>query len=429
MKQSAAAPLHRVLGLVHVTAGGVGIIIGAGIYVLVGSATSEAGGGVWMSFVLAALVSFLTALSYMELASMFPSAAGEYEYTRHAYPEYVAFLVGWVMVSGLMVAAAAVALGFARYVTQFVDLDTRLSALGLLLLVTGIALTGIRHSARLTVLLSLVQVGGLVLVIGIGIPHLGNENLLAVESPGGLLGGAALVFFAFIGFDEVITLAEETEDPVKTVPRGLFLALLISTILYVGVAIAAVSVVGAQALGSSERPLADVIGHALGGRSGDVMASLAIVSTVNTTLLVVTAASRLLYGMASQGSMPAALARVSPNRRVPSNAVVLSALVAAGFVLIRDIALVASVTDFAVYVVFLAVNSSVLLLRIRRPLAERPYRIPGALGRLPVIPLLGLVSVVLMMTQLQAKATLLGIALVGIGLLASFVVRKRPVAT
>ena len=131
--------LRRVLGLPQVTAGGVGIIIGAGIYVLIGTATEKAGAAVWMSFAIAAGLSALTALSYMELTSMFPSAAGEYEYTRHAFPNWLAFLVGWVMVVGLVVASAAIALGFGRYLAYFIDVDVRIAAIGLLALVCAIA--------------------------------------------------------------------------------------------------------------------------------------------------------------------------------------------------------------------------------------------------------------------------------------------------
>ena len=235
---------------------------------------------------------------------MFPSAAGEYEYTRHALPEWVAFVVGWTMIVGLVVAAATVSIGFARYVGYFVDVDTRVAALGLLTVVSAIAMAGIKQSARLTVALSAVQVGGLVLVVLIGLPHVGDVDLLTGAGVGGVLGAAALVFFAFIGFDEVITLAEETRDPTRTVPRALLLALGLSATLYVAVAVAAVSVLGAAALAASPRPLADVMAHVLGSRGATVVAAIAIVTTTNTTLLALTAASRVLYGMARAGAMP-----------------------------------------------------------------------------------------------------------------------------
>jgi APA family basic amino acid/polyamine antiporter len=145
-------------------------------------------------------------------------------------------------------------------------------------------------------ILSATQVGGLLLVIAIGLPHVGEVDLLAGNGLGGVLGASALIFFAFIGFDEVITLAEETRDPTRTVPRALLLALGLSTTLYVAVAVAAVSVLGAPALAASPRPLADVMGHVLGDRGATVVAAIAVVTTTHTTLLALTAASRCSTG-------------------------------------------------------------------------------------------------------------------------------------
>ena len=306
--------LVRSLGLGQITASGVGIIIGAGIYVLLGAATAEAGAAVWIAFGVAGLLSGLTALSYAELAAMFPNAGAEYDYTRRVAPEWVAFLVGWVMILGLVIAAAAVSLGFASYLRYFMDIPQRLGAWALLGLVTAIALAGIEQSAKLTVALSAVQVGGLAVIVAIGVPHIGEQNLIEGSSTAGVITAAALVFFAFVGFDEVITLAEETTDPARTVPRALLSALAISTVLYMAVAVAAVSVLGPAALGASEQPLADVMAAAIGGRSADVVAIVALVATTNTTLLAVTAASRLQYGMADTGALPARFARLSARR-------------------------------------------------------------------------------------------------------------------
>src|SRR5262250_1544458 len=351
--------LRRVLGLVEVTAGGVGIIIGAGIYVLLGAATAEAGPLVWVAFLGAAVLSALTGLSYAELSSMFPSAAGEYEYTRHAMPEWVAFVVGWTMILGLVVAAATVSIGFARYIGYFIDVDARVAALILLAIVSGVTMAGIKQSARLMVALSSIQVAGLVFVAAIGLPHIGDADLLSKSGFAGVLRAAALVFFAFIGFDEVITLAEETRDPTRTVPRALLLALGLSAALYVAVAIAGVSVLGADALAASPRPLADVMAHVLGDRGATVVAAIAVLTTTNTTMLALTAASRVLYGMAKAGAMPHALARVHPRFGTPRRALVVTALVASTFAAIGDFTVIAAVTDFAVYVVFLAVNATV----------------------------------------------------------------------
>ena len=416
----------RSLGLGQITASGVGIIIGAGIYVLLGAATAEAGAAVWIAFLVAGVLSGLTALSYAELAAMFPNAGAEYDYTRRVAPEWVAFLVGWVMILALVIAAAAVSLGFASYLRYFVDIPQRLGAWALLAIVTAIALTGIEQSAKLTVALSAVQVGGLAVIVAFGVPHIGEQNLIEGSSTAGVITAAALVFFAFVGFDEVITLAEETTDPARTVPRALLAALAISTVLYMAVAIAAVSVLGAAALGASEQPLADVMAVAIGGRSADVVAVVALVATTNTTLLAVTAASRLQYGMATTGALPACFAQLSA-RRAPWIALVAVTMVAAAFVALGDLKLVASITDFSIYLVFVAVNVTVILLRFWQPNRRRPFRIRGAVAGVPIAPVLALGAVALLLPSLEIAAIGLGGLVMAVGLAIYALLRRlRP---
>lgn len=421
--------LARTLGFGQVTASGVGIIIGAGIYVLLGAATAEAGPGVWIAFLVAGALSALTALSYAELASMYPRAGAEYEYTRRVAPEWVAFIIGWVMILALVIAAAAVSLGFASYLRYFFDVPQRLGAWLLLGFVTAVALTGIEQSSRLTVALSTVQVGGLLAIVAIGVPHLGDESLVAGASPAGVVTAAALIFFAFVGFDEVITLAEETTNPARTVPRALLAALGISTALYVAVAIAGISVLGPAALAASEQPLADVMGAAIGSRSADVVAAVAMLATTNTTLLAITASSRLQYGMADTTALPAVFGRVS-SRSAPWVAILLSAVVAAGFVGLGDLSLVASVTDFSVYLVFIAVNLTVIVLRFWQPNRRRPFAVRGSVGKIPIAPVLALVAIAVLVPSLEPAALMLGAAVAVIGaVLYAALQRRRPADT
>lgn len=418
--------LRRELGLPQLTVSGVGIIVGAGVYVLIAPATEEAGGLVWLAFLLGALLGGLTGLSYCELAAMFPSAAGEYTYTRQAFPEWFAFVVGWMMVAALAIAAPAVALGFGEYARRFVDVDARLLGAGLLVVDTLVALMGIKHSARLTVVLGIVQVGGLVAVAVVGFGHLGDHDLVHSERGAmGVLGAAALVFFAFIGFDEVATLAEETKRPSRTVPAALLLALGVSALLYVSVAIGAVSVLGADALSRSSQPLADVMAEVTGSRSGDITAVIAMLTTANTTLLVLTAASRMIYGIAAAGSYPPVFARVAASTGVPWVALLASAAIACAFLFTGGLAFIASVTDVAIYFIFLAVNATVVRLRWLRPEAPRPFRVPLAVGWLPLPPVLGSLFVLLMMTRLEPGAIALACGLAATGLVASVVAANR----
>lgn len=421
--RSVRTKLRRSLGLLEITASGVGIIIGAGIYVLIGAATAHAGATVWVAFILAAVLSALSGLSYAELSSMFPRAGAEYEYTRQAFPEWLAFVVGWVMIAGLIVAAATVSLSFASYLGYFLEFDSRPAALGLLAAVCALAASGTKQSARVIIVLSLIQIGGLVLVIAIGAPHIGEVNLLSGPGMGGILSGTALIFFAFIGFDEVITLAEETRDPTRTVPRALLLALGVSSLLYIAVAMTAVSVLGSAALGASSRPLTDVIAHALGHRSASLVSAIAMTSTANTTLLALTAASRLLYGMATKEALPGWLGVVHPVTRVPVRGVLCVGVAAALFALVGDLTLIAAVTDFAVYFVFLAINLTVIVLRWKKPELPRPFAVPWSLARIPVLPALALVSVLIMISRLELRALWMGLGLPVIGLIVALLRR------
>lgn len=420
------ARLRPVLGFAELTASGVGIIIGAGIYVLLGAATAEAGNGVWMSFGLAAVLCGLTGLSYAELASMYPRAGAEYEYTRHAFGEPAAFLVGWTMIIGLVVASAAIAIGFAHYLNYFVDTPIVIAALGLLAVDLAVATRGIRRSARVTLVLSAIQVGGLLVIIAIGLPHMSSDALATDVELGGVFRGAALVFFAFIGFDELITLAEETHEPTRVVPRALLAALGLSTLLYMAVAVAAVSVVGATALSTSERPLASVMAVLLGDRAEAAVAVIALVTTMNASLLAITAASRLTYGMARADALPSRLARLSRGTNTPVAALLLVTIAAGFFALKGELTFVASVTDFAVYMVFLAVNAAVIVLRRRAPNAARPFHSPGSIRGIPVLPLAGIIATLVMIPQLSAQSLALGLALLVAGAVAYRLFDKAP---
>jgi len=404
----------RVLGLPQVTMSGVAVIIGAGIFVLLGPATREAGGAVWLSFVFAGALSALTAFSYMELASMFPKAGSEHEFASQVFSRWVAVVVGWSMTAALVVAAATVSLGFGRYLNEFVSVDERLAAAVLLLIMAVVSYLGMERAAWLVILLALVEIGSLIAVIVIGVPSVGNHDLLS-GSFTGVLSAAGLVFFAFIGFDEVITLAEETRDPTWTVPRALLLALGISTLLYVGVAVSAVSVLGADALAVADRPLAAVGEKVFGGWAGSALSSAAMVSTGTTVLLVLTAGSRMFYGMAGANDLPRFLAEVR-FQRVPLNALIVTVIAALGLLLLGDLKTLASATDALIYLTFLVVNAAVVALRRTQPELHRPFRIRGAIGWVPVLPVLAFIAVVVVARELQQSSFWMVGVIVALGL-------------
>jgi APA family basic amino acid/polyamine antiporter len=419
------ATLRRTLSFWQVTVSGIGIVIGAGIYVLIGPATQEAGAAVWMAFAFGALLAALTGLSYAELAGMFPSAGAEYSFARHAFNHLVGFMTGWLMIAANIIAAAAVSIGFAHYVQNFVDVDLRLASVLLILVLTAIIAGGIRRSIWLSAGLVVLQIGGLVLVIASGAPHFGDQSLTEGASVSGIWGAAALIFFAFIGFDEVVTLSEETRDAARTIPRALLLALGVSTLLYVLVAIAAVSVIGAENVAGSDTPLTSVIAHNWGDRAGDIVAVIALASTTNTTLLVLTAASRLLFAMSRDRSLPAVFSNLTVGDRAPWLAAMVAGAIAIGFVFLGDISRVASATDLAVYAIFIVVNGALITLRLRMPEAPRTFRTPLTAGGVPLLPIAGIVVAVLMAVQLESTAWLIGASALLAGLIAWAAMRLR----
>ncbi|HEU0073724.1 MAG TPA: APC family permease [Dehalococcoidia bacterium] len=411
--------LRRSLSLTETTLAGIGIILGAGVYALVGAVADEAGNGLWLSFVFAAVVASIVGLCYAELASMFPKSSADYEYTLRAMGERPAFVVGWLMVIGNIIAAAAVALGFGGYLNTFFEVDATVAAIAALAVATGVAFMGVDETIKVMVVGTLVEVAGLILIIAIGIPHLGDVDLAQFDAGvWGVLGGASLVMFAYLGFSEVATLAEETEDPTRTVPRAMVLAILITTILYIMVAVAAVSVLGAAALTTSDAPLADVAKEVLGSRASQAVALIALFSTANTMLLLLVAASRMIYGMASTDALPRFLAWVHPGRRTPVRAIVLCLGLATAFALTGELAFAAGASNFAIFVAFEAVCLSLIVLRYRQPDLPRPFRLPLTWKRLPLLPVIGLLLVALQMGNLSRDVLALGAGLFASGVVA-----------
>lgn len=407
---------------------GVGVILGAGIYALIGKTAALGGNSVWMSFLAAAVVAGFTGIGYAELSSFIPRAGGEYHYAQRAFGRFVAFLVTWLLLVGLAIASAAVALGFAGYATAMFDTDMMVAAVCLIAATTALLIYGIRESAWVAGACTILEVIGLIVIIVIGVPHIGSVSL--TEMPhgiGGVASAAALIFFAYIGFEEIVQLAEEAKNPTRTIPRALLLSIILTTGMYVLVAIAAVSVLDWRALGASDSPLADV---AAAGVDGEVistsMAVIALFSTANTVLILLLSASRLLYGMAEDGALPRELARVHKTRRTPVVATLLVAAVAAGIAIgFEDIAAVASLTNFAIFVTFLLINAAVVVLRFKEPDADRPFRAPLSIGRVPLIPILGILSVLIMMSRSSLETLGQGCALIGAGVVFWLVTGRR----
>lgn len=422
--------LSRDLGLAAVTLSGVGIILGAGIYALLGEAAGMAGNAVWLTFAIAAIIAAFSALSYAELSSMYPRASAEYEYVSNAFGRRLAFVVGWLIIFSGIFGAATVALGFAGYFSDLVGFPVLPSAVLIIFFLAGILLSGIKETARVAIALTLVEAGGIVMVILIGLPSIGQVDYLDMpQGIPGLLQASALVFFAYMGFEEMVKLSEETKNPERTIPLALMIALAVSILLYVLVSLAAVSVVGWEQLAASKAPFAEVASVALGPVAFTVISIIALFATANTALLMMMASSRIAYGMASSHSLPPFLARVHPRTRTPWTAIIAVALASMAFLFAGRIDFVASVTNFTLFTTFIIVNASVILLRYRAPDVARPFRIPGAVGTLPIIPVVGMIASLFLLAQLDSLVLLVGSILIAIGAVLALIGEWRPQET
>jgi len=419
--------LKRELGLLEVTLSGVGIILGAGIYALIGKATLLAGNAVWLSFGFAALVAVFTGLSYAELSSMFPMASAEYEYTKSAFGRKLAFMIGWLIIFSGIIGASTVALGFGGYFGALFKVPVLVSAFVLIVALSLLLFYGIKETVLFAIVSTLIESAGLVLIFFIGLPYIGKVDYF--EMPQGLTGvfqASALVFFAYTGFESIVKLSEETKNPEKTIPRGLMLSVLISVILYIMVAISAVGIMGWEKLGNSEAPFADLAFYVFGNNGFILLTMIALFATANTVLLMMLGSSRIIYGMADSSTLPNILAKVHPARRTPWVAIFITMLFSLVFIFAGDIAFVANVDNFTLFVTFFVINASMILLRLKEPDAPRPFRVPLSIGRLPVLPVLGLIFCIFMLFQLDAKVLLTGTMLVILGMLLSLVSVKNP---
>jgi APA family basic amino acid/polyamine antiporter len=417
-----ATHLKRTLGLIETTFYGVGVILGAGIYALIGKAAGLAGNAVWAAFAIGAFIAAFTGLSYAELSSMFPKAGGEYVYTEKAFNKRLAFLVGWLIVVGGVIAAATISLGFSGYFSVIFHTPVIPIAIGLIFALSLLNFWGIRESAIADIIATIIELGGLVAIIAFGLKYIGTVDYTALPPLGfpGLLSATALIFFAFLGFEDIVRLSEETRNPTRTIPRALILSIIISTVIYISVAIAAVSVVGWQALSTSEAPLALVAQTAFGAKAFLILAITALFATFNTVLVTLIATSRMMYGMAEDGGLPKILRNVHTKFQTPWLAIAITGVASAAFVLLGKIELVASLTDFALFTVFALVNLSLLWLRYKMPATKRPFK------TLALLAVIGAISSAGMLFYLGKTAWLIGAAMIVTGLLAYelFKIRK-----
>ena len=404
--------LRRELGLLEVTAYGVGIILGAGIYALIGIAAGMAGNSLWLSFLIAALLSAFTGLSYAELSSIYPKEAAESFYAKEVLrSDFIAFLIGWLAISSEIIGVAAVSLGFANYFHSLVKLPIILISISLILFLSFINFIGIKESSIFNLIFTSIEVLGLIIIISIGILYgnLASRNYFEIKNLYGMLSASALIFFAFIGFEDIVNVAEETKKARKIVPLALILSLLISSLLYIGVGISVLAFASPEELSASKAPLSLVASKVFGKNAGIFITFAALCSTLNTVLILLIVSSRMIWGMAEQGLLPKVLSKISLKRRTPYISIALVCIVSILFVFLEKISVVAEVSNFAILLVYASVNICLIFSRIRYPNIERKFKAPLNIGNLSLTPILGLAVIILLFAFLNPISISLGI--------------------
>lgn len=362
--------LKRTLGLPLVTLYGLGNILGAGIYVLVGKVAGLAGTSTVLAFILAMTIAAFTAFSYMELAGRYPVSASVSVYLHKAFgKKWLSVATGLAMVAGGIASAAALSKGFAGYFSTFFSVPQQVASVALIIVLGLIALKGVGESVALAALLTIVEVSGLLLVIWAGKHTLLSINVQEVFTIdprvgfSGLAAGAFLAFYAFIGFEDMVNVAEEAKRPQRTMPLAILISLLASTLLYLLIAIIATKVISPSELADSSAPLA-LVYEKSGGTAIAVLGVIGMTATINGVIVQIIMGSRIVYGLAKQGWVNKRLATVSQKNKTPTAATLLIVgLMVIGTLLLPLVSL-AQITSLLVLSIFTLVNAA--LYRVKR---------------------------------------------------------------
>ncbi|TYP86521.1 APC family permease [Blastococcus xanthinilyticus] len=396
-----------------------GDVLGAGIYALIGVIAGEVGGAVWVPLLVALGLALLTAASYAELVTKYPRAGGSAVFAERAYGSpLISFLVGFCMLAAGVTSAAGLSLAFAGdYLGVFLDVPAVPAALVFLLLVGLLNARGIQESVRANVVMTVVEVSGLVLVVVLGAVVLGRgdgdagrvlEFPAGVSVASGVLAAALVAYYSFVGFEVSANVAEEVRDVRRVYPRALFGALLVAGVVYLLVGLAASVVLAPDELAGSSGPLLAVVQAADAGIPDELFSLVALVAVANGALLTMIMASRLVFGMAEQRLLPRPLGRVLPGRRTPWVAIVLTTAVAMGLTLVGDLGALANAVVLLLLLVFLSTNIAVLVLR-RDRVEQEHFQAPA------VVPVLAIASCLLLLWQQEGRTWLLAGAELAVG--------------
>lgn len=397
--------LHRVMGPGLLLLFIVGDVLGTGIYALTGKVANHVGGAVWLPFLVAFVVATLTALSYLELVTKYPRAAGAALYTHKAFGvHFLTFLVAFAVMSSGITSASTASRAFAANLSEAFGLGLE-SGVGLTLVgiafmagLAAINYRGVGESVKLNVLLTCVELSGLLIIIMIGLWAIGMgqgdvSRVLEFKSAGedggavwAVIAGTTLAFFAMVGFEDSVNMAEETKEPSRIFPKILLIGLGVTGVIYILVSISAITLVSPEDLGEGEAPLLKVVSAGAPGFPLEVFGFITMFAVANSALINMLMASRLVYGMSREHVLPPVFGRVHPKRRTPYLAIALTTLLAFGLIMfVGEVPALGGTTALLLLCVFTVVNVAVLVLRTDK-VDHKHFRVPG------IVPILGAIT-------------------------------------
>jgi len=384
--------LKRTLGLPLLALYGLGTVLGAGIYVLIGEVAGRTGSFAPLSFLLASVLSALTAFSFAELGGRFPKSAGEAVYVFEGFGRReLSLVVGLLVAASGVISSAAIAQGFSGYLQTFIQVPDIGAEIVLISVLTTLAIWGIAESVTVAAVLTLIELGALVLVVALGLPGAMVSDLPAVGPVSGsvtgfaILSGAVLAFYAFIGFEDMVNVAEEVVDAPRTIGRAIAIVVVVTTLVYVGVAFVAVRTVPPTELAANSAPLA-LLFERITHMPPQAMSLVAMLAIVNGALIQIIMASRVLYGLARQDLLPAIFGEVHSSTKTPLKGTIIVGLGVLAATLLLPLVTLAELTSAMILIVFTLVNVSLVLVKRRGPPPQDAWNVPMA------IPLLGAVS-------------------------------------
>jgi amino acid transporter len=397
----------------------VGDTLGAGIYTLVGTMAADVGGMLWLPLVIALVLALLTAGTYAEMITKYPHAGGAARYAQHAFRlPYLTFAIGFLMLSSGITTAALLANAFAGdYLSSLVDLPSGPVAVVFLLVLVAINLRGVRESLSANVVMTVIEVSGLVLVIAVAAIVFGSGDgdpgrILTPSPDQPLLTGAfaasVVAFFSFLGFEAAANMAEEVKNPTRAYPRALFGAICTAGVVYLLIALGAAIVLDPTSMSESTGPLLDVVEASGLAVPSWLFSLVALVAIANGALLFMVMASRATYGLARAGLLPGVFGKVAPGRRTPWVAIVVVGAATIAMSFTGNIAQLADTTVLLLTLVFISTNISCLVLK-RTPVEHEHFRVPT------VVPVLAVVASIVLLTQQTADVWLLAGGYLAVG--------------